>query len=66
MSIVTGTRRMKQMLQLTTDNLKDYTKDPEDWQADIAPVERVNEVRSQQEELPLHFQVVGDEFVYFN
>jgi D-arabinose 1-dehydrogenase-like Zn-dependent alcohol dehydrogenase len=42
-SIVTGTRRMKQMLDLTANN-QDFFKDPEDWKAEVVKFEDINEV----------------------
>ena len=43
-SIVTGTRRMKHMLQLMTDELKDYGCDPKSWNAKTVNFDEVNEV----------------------
>mmetsp|Transcript_25453 Transcript_25453/g.39102 ORF Transcript_25453/g.39102 Transcript_25453/m.39102 type:complete len:388 (-) Transcript_25453:78-1241(-) len=43
-SVVTGTRRMKQMLQLVTDELKDYGSDPKSWNAKVVSFEEVNDV----------------------
>lgn len=43
-SIVTGSLRMKQMLQLTLDDIETYGKDPDEWKAEVVPFETVNEV----------------------
>lgn len=43
-SIVTGTRRMKRMLQMTTDELEKYGGDGEEWNAKVVPFDSVNEV----------------------
>lgn len=43
-SIVTGTRNMKRMLQMTTDELKNYKNDPEEWNSKIVGFDQVNEV----------------------
>ena len=43
-SIVTGTRRMKQMLQLTLDDIEHYGNDPEEWKAEVVPFEMVNKI----------------------
>ena len=43
-SIVTGTRRMKRMLQMTTDELEKYGGDGEEWNAKVVPFNTVNEV----------------------
>lgn len=49
-SIVTGTRRMKRMLQLTSDQLGTYGKDPEEWQAKVVPFDDVNKVMTELKE----------------
>lgn len=49
-SIVTGTRRMKRMLQLCLDQLGNYARDPEDWQAKVVPFEEVNQVMEELKE----------------
>lgn len=43
-SIVTGTRRMKRMLQMTTDEISKYEHDPEEWNSKIVDFGKVNEV----------------------
>ncbi len=43
-SIVTGTGRMKKMLQLMTDDLGDYASDPESWNAKVVDFDEVNDV----------------------
>ena len=43
-SIVTGTRRMARMLQMTTDELKNYANDPESWNTKVVKFDQVNEV----------------------
>jgi len=43
-SIVTGSRRMKRMLELTANEVDTYTKDPEDWVAKKVPFDEVNSV----------------------
>lgn len=43
-SIVTGTGRMKKMLQLMTDDLEDYATDPESWNAKVVDFDEVNDV----------------------
>jgi len=43
-SIVTGTRRMKRMLELTANEVDTYAKDPEDWKAKKVPFDQVNKV----------------------
>ena len=43
-SIVTGTRRMKRMLQMTTDELSTYGAESDEWNAKVVPFDTVNEV----------------------
>lgn len=43
-SIVTGTRRMKRMLQMVKDELDTYEKDPEEWHTEIVKFADINEV----------------------
>ena len=43
-SIVTGTRRMKRMLDMMTDELKTYEHDPEEWNCKTVSFDQVNEV----------------------
>ena len=42
-SVVTGTRRMKRMLQMMTDELETYEGDPEKWNCKIVNFDQVNE-----------------------
>lgn len=46
-SIVTGTSRMKRMLQLTRDQLGTYGRDPEEWKAEVVPFSDMNKVMEQ-------------------
>jgi len=43
-SIVTGTRRMKRMLQMTTDEIATYGNDSDEWNSKIVEFDQVNEV----------------------
>lgn len=43
-SIVTGTRRMKRMLQMMADELKDYEADPAEWNTKTVEFDQVNDV----------------------
>lgn len=43
-SIVTGTRRMKRMLQLASDELLKYQQDPDVWKTEVVDFSKVNEV----------------------
>jgi len=43
-SIVTGTRRMKRMLQMTTDEIASYGNDSDEWNSKIVEFDQVNEV----------------------
>ena len=43
-SIITGTRRMYEMLELVDNEKEKYMSDPEDWKAEIVPFDKVNEV----------------------
>jgi uncharacterized zinc-type alcohol dehydrogenase-like protein len=43
-SIVTGTKRMNLMLQLTAENMDTLGKDPDDWATKIVPFDQVNDV----------------------
>lgn len=43
-SIVTGTRRMKRMLQMTTDELESYGNEAEEWNSKIVNFDQVNDV----------------------
>ena len=43
-SIVTGTRRMSRMLQMTKDELKTYANDSSEWNAKIVKFDQINEV----------------------
>jgi uncharacterized zinc-type alcohol dehydrogenase-like protein len=42
-SIVTGTTRMKRMLQLASDEIDTFAKDKDDWCTEIVPFSEVNE-----------------------
>ena len=42
-SIITGTRRMKRMLQLAVEEKETFMKDPEDWKTEVVPFDQVNE-----------------------
>ena len=43
-SIVTGTRRMARMLQMTKDEINTYANDSEEWNAKIVKFDQVNEI----------------------
>jgi D-arabinose 1-dehydrogenase-like Zn-dependent alcohol dehydrogenase len=43
-SIITGTRRMYEMLELVDNERSKYMSDPDDWKADIVQFDKVNEV----------------------
>eukprot|EP00543_Licmophora_paradoxa_P007256 CAMPEP_0202443444 /NCGR_PEP_ID=MMETSP1360-20130828/2705_1 /ASSEMBLY_ACC=CAM_ASM_000848 /TAXON_ID=515479 /ORGANISM="Licmophora paradoxa, Strain CCMP2313" /LENGTH=366 /DNA_ID=CAMNT_0049059129 /DNA_START=1 /DNA_END=1104 /DNA_ORIENTATION=- len=49
-SIVTGTTRMKRMLQLAADEHKIFEDDPEEWKTEIVSFDQVNEVMGKLQE----------------
>ena len=43
-SVVTGTRRMSRMLQMTRDEIKTYANDSEEWNSKIVKFDQINEI----------------------
>lgn len=43
-SVVTGTRRMKRMLQMINDEIKTYANDSDEWNAKIVKFDQINQV----------------------
>eukprot|EP00542_Grammatophora_oceanica_P006142 CAMPEP_0194063832 /NCGR_PEP_ID=MMETSP0009_2-20130614/81355_1 /TAXON_ID=210454 /ORGANISM="Grammatophora oceanica, Strain CCMP 410" /LENGTH=366 /DNA_ID=CAMNT_0038716099 /DNA_START=260 /DNA_END=1357 /DNA_ORIENTATION=- len=49
-SIVTGTRRMKRMMELTLNEVNKFKNDPEEWNAKIVKFDKINEIMDELQE----------------
>mmetsp|Transcript_7794 Transcript_7794/g.11215 ORF Transcript_7794/g.11215 Transcript_7794/m.11215 type:complete len:118 (-) Transcript_7794:241-594(-) len=63
-SVVTGTARLAQMMELAQDHLDVFGKDSDKWHTDTVKFEQINEYMAKLKEqknynLPLHFRMIG-------